>query len=166
MFSKEFIVSIGRKTAIFLVALFLSLSLPSLYALDDQHTSKPVLDQASAQMVGVWEIVQTKEPGKPYQTGYKGRPFVTKGANAFTLILEYHEDGTFRRLERRAGMPDKAQEGTWKLSGHELRHRRKGAQNEEVMYIRFDGPNRYTSIEVFEKTTDPGLFAQFERKKQ
>jgi len=165
MFSKELTVSIRRTTALLLGGLFLSLSLPSLYALEEQRGSKPQLDPASAQLVGVWEIFQTKEPGKPYQTGYKGRPFVGKGANAFTLLLEYRDDGTFRRLERRAGQLDKVQEGTWKLSGHELRHHRQGAQGDEVMYIRFDGANRYTSIEVFERTADPGLFAQFERRK-
>jgi hypothetical protein len=29
--------------------------------------------------------------------------------------------------------------------------------------VRFDGPNQYTSTEVYENTPDPGLFAQFKR---
>ena len=36
--------------------------------------------------------------------------------------------------------------------------------DEEIMYVRFDDPNQYTSIEVFEDTHDPGLFAQFKRQ--
>jgi len=146
-----------------LVAAFvLSLYLPSIHAKDPKTDKTPALDEASAGLVGTWEITQTKEVGKPYMTGYKGQPFVTKGANAFTLIIEYRKDGTFRRLSRVAAN-ETVQEGTWKLTGHELRHRRNGAREEEVMYVRFDNPNQYTSMEVFEDTSDPGLFAQFKR---
>jgi hypothetical protein len=49
------------------------------------------------------------------------------------------------------------------LAGHELRHQRKGSNEQEVMYVRFDNQDQYTSTEVFEGTTDPGLFAQFKR---
>jgi hypothetical protein len=31
------------------------------------------------------------------------------------------------------------------------------------MYLRFDNKDQYTSIEVFESSADPGLFAQFKR---
>lgn len=154
-----------RRILVPLVAGFiLSLFLPPIYALEDKHEVKPVPDKAAAQLVGVWEIFQTKEPGKPYRSGYSGHPFVSKGPNAFTLFMDYRKDGTFRRVSRIRGK-EVVQEGTWKLSGHELRHKRKGARDEEVMYLRFDDPDRYTSLEVYEATTDPGLFAQFRRVK-
>jgi hypothetical protein len=119
----------------------------------------------SAELVGRWVITQTKEPGKPYRESYKGRPFVMEGPNSFTLIMEYRRDGTFRRISRVAGK-DTVQEGTWKLSGHELRHKRKGQPVDEVMYIRFDGADEFTSTEVYEDTLDPGLFAKFKRLPQ
>ncbi len=144
----------------FLVSLFL----PPIYALDDSSKIKPTLDKDALKLVGVWEITKTKEPGKPYRSGYKGRPFVTKGANAFTLIMEYNKDGTFRRTSR-IGNQETVQNGQWKLSGHELRHRRNGSTADEVMYLRFDRPSQYTSIEVYEGTPDPGLFAQFAKIK-
>jgi hypothetical protein len=149
---------------VFLVSagFLLSVLLPPPYALDDKTISKPVLNEESTRLVGTWEIARTKEPGRPYLDGYKGRPFVSKGANAFTLIMEYREDGTFRRLSRIGGK-ESVQQGKWQLSGHELRHRRVGARDEEVMYIRFDKPDLYTSIEVYEETPDPGLFAQFRK---
>ena len=139
-----------------------SLFLPPIYALEDSGQSKPTLNKDAAKLVGTWEITRTKEPGKPYRKGYKGRPFVSKGANAFTLIMEYRKDGTFRRLSR-IGSSETVQDGHWKLSGHELRHRRSESRSEEVMYLRFDKPTQYTSIEVYEDTPDPGLFAQFHR---
>ncbi len=140
----------------------LSLFFPPLYALEEKKDAETGAPDLASELVGTWEIARTKEPGKPYTEGYKGRPFVSKGANAFTLILEYRKDGTFRRISR-VGDHETVQQGTWELAGHELRHRRSGAQREEVMYIRFDGPNQYTSLEVFEDTPDPGLFAQFRR---
>ena len=85
-----------------------------------------------------------------------------KGPNAFTLIMEYNNDGTFRRLSRIADQ-DTVQNGSWKLAGNELRHQRKGTAEEEIMYLRFDTKDQYTSIEVFESSADPGLFAQFRR---
>jgi len=142
----------------------LSLFLPPLYALDEKKAGQPALDPATTRLVGVWEIVQTKAPGHPYTAGYKGRPFVSKGPHAFTLFLEYNKDGTFRRLTR-VGPKETAQNGTWVFSGHELRHHRAGAREEEVMYVRFDGADAYTSTEVYEGTSDPGLFAQFKRVK-
>lgn len=140
----------------------LSLFLPPLYALEGKRKDQPTLDKSAARIVGIWEIVRAKEPGMPYRSGYKGRPFVTKGPNAFTLIVEYRQDGTFRRVSR-MGTKESVQKGYWKLSGHELRHRREGTADEEIMYVRFDRPNLYTSIEVYEDTPDPGLFAQFKR---
>jgi hypothetical protein len=122
----------------------------------------PVPASGKQSLVGHWMIVATKEPGKPYREGYKGRPFVPKGANAFTLLMEYRGDGTFRRITR-IGDKETVHEGTWVLSGHELRHKRKGTNEDEVMYIRFDSPGQFTSIEVFEKTRDPGLFARFRK---
>ncbi|MEI8183696.1 MAG: hypothetical protein WCG29_13440 [Desulfomonile sp.] len=154
----------GRMVMIFCAGFFLSLFLPPIYALDEKKLDKPELDGTQNQLVGVWEIAQTKEPGKPYRDGYKGLPFVTRGANAFTLILEYRKDGTFRRTSR-IGEKETVQDGRWKLSGHELRHLRTGAKDEEVIYLRFDNPDQYTSLEVFEATPDPGLFAQFRRHK-
>lgn len=154
-----------RRAIVLLSAGFLvSLFLPPIYALDDSAKTKPALDKDAKNLVGVWEIVKTKEPGKPYRTGYKGRPFVASGANAFTLIMEYRDDGTFRRVSRIGGTED-VQQGSWQLSGHELRHQRTGSASQEVIYIRFDKPNQYTSIEVYEDTPDPGLFAQFSRVK-
>jgi hypothetical protein len=138
--------------------------LPPLHALDEKRDARPALDKDAAALVGVWEIYQTKEPGKPYRQSYQGNPFVNKGPNSFTLILEYHQDGTFRRINR-VGTQETIHEGTWKLAGHELRHQRKGAREEEVFYVRFDGPDQYTSLEVYEDTSDPGLFAQFRRVK-
>ena len=142
----------------FVMSVFLS----AIYAQDQKKNQQPKLDAAAARLVGTWEIFQTKEPGHPYRSGYKGRPFVHKGPNAFTLIMEYHNDGTFRRLSRVAEH-DTIQDGTWKLAGNELRHQRRGATGEEVMYVRFDGATQYTSIEVYEDTADPGLFAQFRK---
>jgi len=155
-------VNLRRSVIVLFAAFFLSLYLPSLHARDDTEDKKKAPDEASSMLVGSWEIFQTKEIGKPYLPSYKGRPFVTKGANAFTLIFEYRKDGTFRRVSR-IGVDETVHEGTWKLAGHELRHRRPGATAEEVMYLRFDSPNQYTSMEVYEDTPDPGLFAQFRR---
>ncbi len=154
--------SVQRMVFLVVAGFLLSLFLPPIYALEQKNTGKPDADQASAQLVGSWEIARTKVPGKPYTEGYQGRPFVSKGANAFTLVLEYRGNGTFMRLTR-IGDNETVQEGTWKLSGHELRHRRNGAQEDEVMYLRFDSPDSYTSTEVFEGSADPGLFAQFKR---
>jgi hypothetical protein len=156
-------VSIRRAVAMILAGFLLSLLLPPIYAQEKDTEKKPALSQEAARIVGTWEIMNTKEPGKPYKTGYKGRPFVTKGPNAYTLILKFQGDGTFRRISRIGDHPDKVQEGTWRLVGHELRQQRKGMSEPEVIYIRFDGPNQYTSIEVYETTPDPGLFAQFKR---
>ncbi len=141
----------------------LSLFMPPLYALDKKEADKPKVGGESSKLIGVWEITKTKEPGKPYLTSFQGRPFVSKGPNAFTLILEYRPDGTFRRLCR-LGDKESVEDGQWTLSGHELRQRPVGSRNEEVMYVRFDGPDQYTSVEVFEDTVNPGLFAQFQKK--
>jgi hypothetical protein len=115
-------------------------------------------------LVGVWEVVQTKAPGEPYKPSYKGQPFETKGATAFILRMEYRKDGTFRRITR-VGATETVQEGTWQISGHELRQVRNGAAEDEVMYIRFDTPDQYTSVDVYEGTPDPGLFGRFKRIK-
>jgi hypothetical protein len=124
--------------------------------------TKSTIDKEVARLVGRWAIVQTKEPGKPYLESYKGRPFVVKGQNAFSLIMEYRNDGTFRRISR-VGGSETIQEGRWRLSGHELRHKRRDSPNEEVIYVRFDTPSQFTIIEVYEETPDPGLFARFKK---
>jgi len=155
-------VTIVRLLLTALLAVFMSILFPPIYAQEEKPPSKLVLDKDSTQLIGRWEIYETKEPGKPYVPSYKGRPFVAKGVNAFTLILEYHGDGTFKRVAR-IGEKETVEEGTWRLSGHELRHKRKGASQEEIMYIRFDGKDRYVSTEVFEDSSDPGLFAKFHR---
>lgn len=153
-----------RRVALILCAgVILSLSMPPIYAQEGKQIKKPAMNGDSTKLVGVWEIFQTKEPGKPYRQAYKGRSFVSRGVHAFTLILEYRGDGTFRRVSR-IGNDEKVQDGTWKFSGSELRHKRNGVIEEEIMYVRFDDPNQYTSIEVFEDTHDPGLFAQFKRQ--
>ena len=154
--------SIMRILLLLFSGLLLSVLLPPLYAQQDKAQKPPSVEKAVSPLVGTWEIAQTKEPGKPYMTSYKGHPFVSRGPNAFTLIMEYHNDGTFRRIAR-TGAKDDVQEGKWKLVGNELRHNRSGSHEEEVMYVRFDGPNQYTSTEVYEGTPDPGLFAQFRR---
>jgi len=161
-FRKEWLVSIKRAVAMVVAGFVLSLLLPPIYAQDKKTDKKPALSQEAAQIVGTWEIINTKEPGQPYKTGYKGRPFVTKGPHAYTLIMEFQDNGTFRRISR-IGDDNKVQEGTWNLVGHELRQQRKGSSEPEVIYVRFDGPDQYTSIEVYETTPDPGLFAQFKR---
>jgi hypothetical protein len=155
-------VTVKRLILTVFLAFLMSVLFPPIYAQDDKPSSKISLDKDTQQLIGRWEIFETKEPGKPYLSSYKGRPFVSKGANAFTLILEYNNDGTFRRIAR-AGDSETVEEGTWRLSGHELRHKRKRATEEEIMYIRFDGRDRYISTEVFEETSDPGLFAKFQR---
>jgi len=142
--------------------LILALSGSQLCAQEKKSDKKSALDAEMARLVGVWEILSTKEPGQPYRNSYKGRPFVSKGPHAFILIMEYREDGTFRRISR-IGDKETVHEGAWKLAGHELSHRRNGSADHEVMYIRFDGPEQYTSTEVYENTTDPGLFAQFKK---
>ncbi len=154
--------SIMRFVLVLFCGLLLSLLLPPLHAQQEKAQKVSPVDKTAAPLVGVWEISQTKEPGKPYRSSYKGHPFVSRGPNAFTLIMEYHNDGTFRRIAR-VGAKDDVQEGKWELEGHELRHHRVGSNEEEVIYLRFDGPNQYTSTEVYEGTPDPGLFAQFKR---
>jgi len=158
----EPLMSIMRFVLVLFCGLLLSLLLPPLYAQQEKAQKVSPVDKTVAPLVGVWEISQIKEPGKAYRSSYKGHPFVSRGPNAFTLIMEYHNDGTFRRIAR-VGAKDDVQEGKWKLEGNELRHHRVGSNEEEVIYLRFDGPNQYTSMEVYEGTPDPGLFAQFKR---
>ena len=154
--------SIRRTVATLLAGFILSVLLPPIYAQEKKAETKPALSQEAALLVGTWEIANTKEPSQPYRTGYKGRPFVTKGPHAFTLIMEFQDTGIFRRISR-VGDNETVQEGTWQLAGHELRQQRKGMSEPEVMYLRFDSPEQYTSIEVYEGTPDPGLFAQFKK---
>jgi hypothetical protein len=152
--------NIKRSALLVFAAFLMSVLLSALYAQDDKKQQKP--GGPTGRLVGVWEIYKTKEPGKPYIAAYKGQPFVSQGPNACTLIIEYRSDGTFKRTSR-IGNKDTVHEGVWTLDGKELRHKRKGSAEEEVMYLRFDGSNQYTTLEVFEDTLDPGLFAQFKR---
>ncbi|MEW6111984.1 MAG: hypothetical protein AB1664_07630 [Thermodesulfobacteriota bacterium] len=122
-------------------------------------------NEEAARLVGQWQIYMTKEPGKDYRDAYKGRPFVPVGPHSFILLMEYRPDGTFRRVSRIDGT-ETVDEGLWTLKGHELRQKRIGGQGEEVLYLRFDGTDQFTSIEVYEQTPDPGLFAQFRRLSQ
>ena len=131
----------------------------------DAKEQAPKLNKAAARLLGMWEIHKIKEPGKHYQRSYRGRPLVAKGPHAFTLIIQYREDGSFVRTTR-AGRAETVQEGKWSLTGHELRQTRQGNLPDEVMYIRFDGPNKFTSIEVYEDCSHPGTFAQFKRVSQ
>jgi hypothetical protein len=124
--------------------------------------TRPTVDKDTGRLVGRWAIAQTKEPGKPYLDSYKGRPFVAQGPNAFCLIMEYRNDGTFRRISR-VGASETVQEGSWKLSGHELRQKHKDSPGDEVIYVRFDSPDQFTIIEVHEDMSDPGLFARFKK---
>jgi hypothetical protein len=154
--------TVKNKGLVFSMAMGLVLCLLNctLHAQEENATKKSL--GSGNQLVGVWEIFQTKEPHKPYEQGYKGRPFVNKGPQAFALIIEFRQDGTFRRLSR-VGPSETVKDGTWKYSCNELRQQMQGAKQEEVMYIRFDNPNQFTSIEVYEDSADPGLFAQFRR---
>lgn len=145
-----------------LIILFLALIVGAAWFPAVAEKDSKLADNDVSPLVGMWEIYQTKEPGQPYRRGYKGRPFVLKGPNAFTIVLEYRKDGTFTRISR-VGDSETKTDGKWKLDGHELRQQTNGARETEVLYVRFDGPNEFTSIEVFEDTTDPGLFAKFRR---
>lgn len=140
----------------------MGLFLPPTHAQDNKSDTKQTQEAVNTPLLGTWEIYETKEPGKPYLKSYKGRPFVSKGPNAFTLFLEYKNDGKFRRISR-IGDNQTIEEGLWKLDGHELRHKRTGSWAEEILYLRFDNKDQYTSTEVFEDTGDPGLFAKFRR---
>ncbi|MFC1834821.1 hypothetical protein ACFL2Q_08820 [Thermodesulfobacteriota bacterium] len=142
--------------AVFLAAVVCAFIQPPVEA----QTKKQQADSAN-QLVGRWQIFKTKEPGKPYLTKYKGRPFVAKGPHSFTVIMEYRKDGSFRRISRKRGR-EVVEEGRWALDGHELRQKVDG-RPEEILYFRLDSPDRYTLIEVYEDTPDPGLFAQFRR---
>ena len=122
--------NIQRSALVIFAAFLMSLLLPPIYAQDDKKVKK--LDGPAGHLVGVWEIYQTKEPGKPYLTSYKGHPFVSRGPNAFTLVIEYRSDGTFKRTSR-AGEKETVHEGSWTFAGKELRHRRNGSSEEEVM---------------------------------
>ena len=145
-------------------SLWVGLLLCSAHAQQERGGGPAAPVQDSEQLIGLWEVAQTKEPAQPYRAGYKGKSFVSKGPNAFCLLMEYRKDGTFRRISR-IGSSESVEEGTWKLAGRELRHQRKGAAEEEVLYLRFDNPNQFTTIEVYEGTPDPGLFVQFKRVK-
>ncbi len=153
---------LGRWIFIIYMGCVMGLFLPPTHAQDHRSGIKQAQNKESNLLVGTWEIYETKEPGKPYQSSYKGRPFVSRGPNAFSLFLEYKNDGQFRRTSR-IGDDQSIDEGVWKLEGHELRHKRNGSHVEEVMYVRFDNKDQYTSTEVFEETSDPGLFAKFKR---
>ncbi len=150
--------ALSRVVALLFVSVVF-LSAPSFSLGNDPKQALPGEDK---KIVGAWEIVRTKEPGKPYRSGYQGRPFSRKGANAYTMIIEYRKDGTFRRIAR-FGSKEVVHEGVWSLNGHELRLKPKKKRDEEVLYIRFDEPDRFTSIEVYEETSDPGIFAQFRK---
>ncbi len=150
----------SRKSILLAFSVLVFVILSVIYVQD--HQKVVAADNPVNPLVGVWEIYQTKAHGKPYAASYNGRPFVSKGQNAFTLILDYKNDGTFKRTSR-VGANETAQEGTWKLDGKELRQKVAQDPKEEVLYLRFDSPNQFTSVEVFENCSDPGLFARFIR---
>lgn len=139
-------------------AFVLSIVLPPIHAQEDLKNKQ----DSSDQLVGVWEIYRVKEPGKPYGQGFQGVPFVNKGPNAYTLLMEYKSDGTFKKTSRR-GNSEMVEDGAWKLTGNELRQKRRGLLEEEVLYLRFDDNNHYTSTEVFENSANLGIFVQFQR---
>jgi hypothetical protein len=155
---KERAVSVKQISALILVVVCLCAYSSSTNAVKDSIK----LDKASARLLGMWEIHMIKEPGKHYRRSYKGHPFVVKGPHAFTLIIQYLKDGSFKRIMR-IGDKETVQEGKWSLAGHELRQTRPGNLPDEVMYIRFDGPDQFTSIEVYEACSDPGTFVKFKR---
>ena len=137
----------------------------SLSPTSGAEKKRQAANEEAARLVGRWQIYMTKEPGKDYRDAYKVRPFVPVGPHSFILFVEYRPDGTFRRVSRIDGA-ETVDEGLWTLKGHELRKKRVGGQGEEVLYLRFDGADQFTSIKVYEQTPDPGLFAQFRRLAQ
>lgn len=145
-------------TMIVLVAVMMASVLPCQA---DKPTKKSDADPAE-RLVGRWELFMTKQPGKPYERGYKGRPFQFQGQDAFALVMDFKKDGTVTRVMR-TGSKGTRQKGTWSLDGKELRQSWEGSSQEEVIYLRFEGPDEYTIVEVYEETPDPGLFARFRR---
>jgi hypothetical protein len=151
----------GPKILVSLAVLVLSLDLFPIYAQQGQPSANA---NAGNTLVGRWEIYQTKVQGRPYLKQYKGRPFVSIGPNAFTVIYEYGPDGSFKRITRIDGR-DTEETGKWVYSGSEMRLQLDKGRIEEVFYVRFDDPKQITVVEVYEDTTDPGIFAQFRRIK-
>jgi len=165
-------VTVQRMFVPVLVSLMVALSSASMIAAEKSlsptfgaEKKRQAANEEAARLVGRWQIHMTKEPGKDYRDAYKGRPFVPVGPHSFSLVGEYRPDGTFRRVSRVDGA-ETVDEGFWTLKGRELRQKRIGGQGEEVLYLRFDGADQFTSIEVYEQTPDPGLFAQFRRLSQ
>ena len=130
--------SVKQISALIFVVVFLCVYSSSTNA--DKNSTK--LDKNSARLLGMWEIHMIKEPGKHYRSSYKGHPFVAKGPHAFTLIIQYRKDGSFKRIIR-IGEKETVQKGKWSLAGHELRQTQRGNLPDEVMYIRFDGQLRF-----------------------
>jgi hypothetical protein len=124
---KENTVRIKGLIFVMAIGLVLAVSTSSLHAQDEKTAKKS--NESENQLVGVWEIFQTKEPHRPYERGYKGRPFVNKGPQAFALIIEFRKDGTFRRLSR-VGPSETVKDGTWKYSCHELRQQMQGSKKD------------------------------------
>ncbi|MEW6350185.1 MAG: lipocalin family protein [Thermodesulfobacteriota bacterium] len=142
-------------------AVVLSVLLSPIYA---QHGPRVVNATTGDSLVGRWEIFKTKAPGRPYLPKYKGRPFVSVGPNSYTVIYEYHSDGTFQRITKIDGK-NTVENGRWEYTGNELRLKIEKGRVDEVLYLRFDGPDQFTAVEVYEETSDPGIFAQFKRIK-
>jgi hypothetical protein len=161
---KEHTVNHARFLAAIALIVLAGVFASAVYAQQQPVKKRIALDPLATRLVGTWEVSHTKEPSQPYKASYRGQPFLRTGPNAFTLIMEYRKDGTFRRITR-VGTSETIHDGTWKITGHELRHDRPGALEAEIMYLRFDGPDQYTSVDVYEGTPDPGLFGRFKRVK-
>ena len=83
----------GRKISACLAALLLSIC---LVAGGPQQGQCVAGTNDENGLVGRWEIYQTKEPGRAYDTRYKGREFVSEGPHSYTVIYQYNPDGTFQ----------------------------------------------------------------------
>ncbi len=148
-----------RKILVCVGAMVLSVLLSPIYSPHGQHVVNAKTDHS---LVGRWEIFQTKAPGRPYLPKYKERPFVSVGPNAYTVIYEYSSDGTFQRITRIDGQ-NTVENGQWQYAGNELRLKIEKGRVEEIFYLRFDDRDQFTVVEVYEESSDPGIFARFKR---
>ncbi len=151
----------GRKIPLFLTAVVLSILLASICPQQGQCSDGANNENS---LVGRWEIYQTKAPGRAYDARYKGRSFVSTGPHAYTVIYQYNPDGTFQRTTKIDGK-DIPETGKWTYSGNAMKLQLDKGREDEVFYVRFDDQNQITVVEVYEGTSDPGMFAQFRRIK-